>query len=86
MLSGGAVAVEEEANSVQSLKFPVTPSGLERGPNITGTRLAKVADNAIVNGDLQRARSALRDLQAHHPDMGEGDEVHWAHGPSSQDR
>jgi hypothetical protein len=28
----------------------------------TPRRLALVADNAIVNGDLQRARSALRDL------------------------
>lgn len=49
-------------------------------------RLAMVADNAIMNGDLHRARAALRDLQAHHPDIGEGGEVHSAYGPSSQDR
>ena len=81
----------------------MTPSGIEKGPNVTGgrrgtgvpteggdrtrpavaaecnecnealdatrklvaaaLRLAMVADNAIVNGDLKRARVALSDLQ-----------------------
>jgi hypothetical protein len=84
----------------------VTPSGIEGGRNVTGTRgktgvstewdagrrpeatsecnecnealdaardaieaarrLALVADNAIVNGDLERAREALRDLTRSH--------------------
>jgi hypothetical protein len=84
-------------------RFPVTPSGLEKGPIVTGDRretgvpteggdrgrpavapecndcnealeaarksvtaalrLAMVADNAIVNGDVKRARVALSDLQ-----------------------
>jgi len=34
---------------------------------LSARRLARVADNAIANGDLHRARAALRDLQAHHP-------------------
>jgi len=84
-------------------RFPVTPSGIEPGPNVTGERrstgisteggaaerpevtldchecnealqtardamamtrrLALVAENALLNGDLQRARLALVDLQ-----------------------
>jgi hypothetical protein len=90
----------------------VTPSGIEAGRNVTGTRrrtggstegaggrwpaataecnecnealatardavatarrLAIVAENALLNGDLQRARSALRDLQ----EATSGDGVH----------
>lgn len=104
----------------------MTPSGIEKGPDVTGTRLATgnstvggdrerpavaancnecnealdaarealavarriamVADKAILNGDLHRARAALRDLQAHDPGRGDGGEVHSAHGHSSQDR
>jgi len=104
----------------------VTPSGLERGPNVAGTgptthasteggdgerravaadcnecdealdaarealavaqRLATVADNAILNGDLHRARAALQNLQACHTGMRDEGEVHSAHGSASQDR
>jgi len=49
-------------------------------------RLAMVADNAIVNGELQHARAALRPLHAQQPGVGEGCEVNSAHGPSSQGR
>ena len=36
--------------------------GAAQGAVMVARRLAMVADNAIVNGDLRRARAALRDL------------------------
>jgi endonuclease/exonuclease/phosphatase (EEP) superfamily protein YafD len=49
-------------------------------------RLATVVDNAILNGDLNRARAALQNLQACHTGMRDEIEVHSAHGSTSQDR
>ena len=49
-------------------------------------RLATVADNAILNGDLHRARAALQNLQGCHTGMRDEIEVHSAHGSTSQDR